>query len=81
MEVLYGSQQERSHMSVPASSAISCRWEHFSLFKMYSDISCLKLLMFVLRKTHPKLEKTFFATCNILLLYSCIFASILISYN
>ena len=78
MEVLYGSQQERSRMSAPASSAISCKWEHFSLFKMYSDR--LSKVVHV-RKIHPKLEKTFFATCNILLLYSCIFASILMSYN
>ena len=37
MEVLYGSQQERSHTSAPASSAVSCKRERFSLFKMYSD--------------------------------------------
>lgn len=54
MEVLYGSQQERSHTSEPASSH-----SHVSGNVSVSSrcililIGCLKLLMFVLRKMHP----------------------------
>ena len=71
-------------------NAVTCQRQPVLLSRVSRNVSvssrciligCLKLFMFVLRKMHPKSEKIFFATCNILLLYNCILASVLISYN